>query len=219
MTETTTGATGTPTGATTGTTSGTARTGVAPGTEAPDFTLKDNHGRTVRLSELRAGPEGDGRNVVLLFYPFAFTGVCTGELHALRDELPAFVNDDTQLLAVSTDSIHTLRVFAEQEGLEYPCCRTSGRTGGPHGRTGSSTRTRAARCAAPSSSTRRAWCAGRSSTGCRTPATSMTTSRPSPHYDDNSPLLIAVSRERPCEGGVVPVNRTRGGNRPLRFDR
>ncbi|WP_405618444.1 peroxiredoxin [Streptomyces sp. NBC_01508] len=131
MTETTTGATGTPTGATTGTTSGTARTGVAPGTEAPDFTLKDNHGRTVRLSELRAGPEGDGRNVVLLFFPFAFTGVCTGELHALRDELPAFVNDDTQLLAVSTDSIHTLRVFAEQEGLEYPLLSDFW----PHGRT------------------------------------------------------------------------------------
>lgn len=57
---------------------------------------------------------------MLIFYPFAFTGVCTGELRALRDELPTFVNDDTQLLAVSTDSIHTLRIFADQEGLEYP---------------------------------------------------------------------------------------------------
>ncbi|TQK44277.1 peroxiredoxin [Streptomyces sp. SLBN-118] len=85
------------------------------GTKAPDFELKDNHGRTVSLADFRGE-----KNVVLLFYPFAFTGVCTGELHALRDELPRFVNDDTQLLAVSTDSIHTLRVFAEQEGLEYP---------------------------------------------------------------------------------------------------
>ncbi|MET4926092.1 peroxiredoxin [Streptomyces sp. PSRA5] len=111
---------------------GTGRTGIEAGGVAPDFTLKDNHGRTVRLSDFRGGatvPDGDasggeggdgGRNVVLLFYPFAFTGVCTGELHALRDELPTFVNDDTQLLAVSTDSIHTLRIFAEQEGLEYP---------------------------------------------------------------------------------------------------
>ncbi|MET9508914.1 peroxiredoxin [Streptomyces flavidovirens] len=88
------------------------------GTPAPDFELKDNHGRTVRLSEFRI--PGDARNVVLLFYPFAFTGVCTGELRALRDELPKFVNDDVQLLAVSTDSIHTLRVYAEQEGFEYP---------------------------------------------------------------------------------------------------
>ncbi|GAA2930153.1 peroxiredoxin [Streptomyces enissocaesilis] len=100
------------------------------GTKAPDLELKDNHGRTVRLSGFWVpdGPGGAGdadgsdgaRNVVLLFYPFAFTGVCTGELRALRDELPKFVNDDVQLLAVSTDSIHTLRVYAEQEGIEYP---------------------------------------------------------------------------------------------------
>ncbi|MER5963284.1 peroxiredoxin [Streptomyces sp. NPDC002057] len=85
------------------------------GTKAPDFELRDNHGRTVRLSGFR-----DEKNVVLLFYPFAFTGVCAGELGELRDNLPAFVNDDTQLLAVSNDSIHTLRVFAEQESLEFP---------------------------------------------------------------------------------------------------
>ncbi|MCX5225991.1 peroxiredoxin [Streptomyces sp. NPDC006553] len=85
------------------------------GTEAPDFALKDNHGRTVRLSDFRGE-----KNVVLLFYPFAFTSVCAGELGELRDNHPTFVNDDTQLLAVSNDSIHTLRVFAEQESLEYP---------------------------------------------------------------------------------------------------
>ncbi|EST22543.1 peroxiredoxin [Streptomyces niveus] len=118
---------------------GTGRAGtaapIAVGDHAPDFSLKDNHGRTVRLADFRSGPAGhdgggeasgagdrdlDGKNVVLVFYPFAFTGVCAGELGALRDALPAFVNDDTQLLAVSTDSIHTLRIFAEQEGLEYP---------------------------------------------------------------------------------------------------
>ncbi|MFJ4942595.1 peroxiredoxin [Streptomyces albidoflavus] len=85
------------------------------GTKAPDFELKDQHGQTVRLSDFRGE-----KNVVLLFYPFAFTGVCTGELCALREELPKFVNDDTQLLAVSNDSPFALRVFAEQEGLEYP---------------------------------------------------------------------------------------------------
>ncbi|WP_151773043.1 peroxiredoxin [Streptomyces abyssomicinicus] len=85
------------------------------GSQAPDFELKDNHGRTVRLSDHRGA-----KNVVLLFYPFAFTGVCTGELCDIRDNLPSFVNDDTQVLAVSADSIHTLRVYAEQEGFEYP---------------------------------------------------------------------------------------------------
>ncbi|MEU3525089.1 peroxiredoxin [Streptomyces sp. NPDC038707] len=85
------------------------------GDKAPDFELKDNHGRSVKLSDFRGE-----KNVVLLFYPFAFTGVCTGELCELRDNLPKFTDRDTQLLAVSNDSIHTLRVFAEQEGLEYP---------------------------------------------------------------------------------------------------
>lgn len=88
---------------------------IEPGTKAPDFALKTQHGETVRLADFRGE-----KNVVLLFYPFAFTGVCTGELCALRDELPTFVNDDVQLLAVSNDSPFSLRVFAEQEGLTYP---------------------------------------------------------------------------------------------------
>ncbi|MEU9338652.1 peroxiredoxin [Streptomyces sp. NPDC048290] len=85
------------------------------GDKAPEFELKDNHGATVRLADFRGE-----KNVVLLFYPFAFTGVCTGELCEVRDNLPRFADRDTQVLAVSNDSIHTLRVFAEQEGLEYP---------------------------------------------------------------------------------------------------
>ncbi|MEU8619689.1 peroxiredoxin [Streptomyces sp. NPDC048623] len=89
------------------------------GAQAPDFELKDNHGRTVRLSDFAGGPAGS-KNVVLFFYPFAFTGVCTGELRVLRERAGEFVNDDTQLLAVSADSMHTLRVFGEQEDLEFP---------------------------------------------------------------------------------------------------
>ncbi|MFE4047883.1 peroxiredoxin [Streptomyces sp. YIM B13518] len=85
------------------------------GDKAPAFELKDNHGATVRLSDFRGR-----KNVVVIFYPFAFTGVCTGELCEVRDRLPQFSDRDTQVLAVSNDSIHTLRVFAEQEGLEYP---------------------------------------------------------------------------------------------------
>jgi peroxiredoxin len=88
---------------------------IEAGTKAPDLSLRNQHGETVTLSGFRGE-----KNVVLLFYPFAFTGVCTGELCALRDELPTFVNDDVQLLAVSCDSPFTLRVFAEREGLDYP---------------------------------------------------------------------------------------------------
>ncbi|KOV68127.1 peroxiredoxin [Streptomyces sp. AS58] len=85
------------------------------GDKAPGFELRDNHGRDVRLTDLRGE-----KNVVLVFYPFAFTGVCTGELCEIRDNLPRFSDRDTEVLAVSNDSIHTLRVFAEQEELEYP---------------------------------------------------------------------------------------------------
>ncbi|MFC1409968.1 peroxiredoxin [Streptacidiphilus sp. N1-12] len=85
------------------------------GTEAPDFELKNQHGELVKLSDFRGE-----KNVVVVFYPFAFTGVCTGELCSLERELPQFQNDDVQILAISNDSPFTLRVFAEKEGLEYP---------------------------------------------------------------------------------------------------
>lgn len=85
------------------------------GSPAPEFSLKNQHGELVSLSDFRGE-----KNVVLVFYPFAFTGVCTGELCSLERELPSFQNDDVQILAVSNDSPFTLRVFAEKEGLEYP---------------------------------------------------------------------------------------------------
>ncbi|MGH3344081.1 MAG: peroxiredoxin [Carbonactinosporaceae bacterium] len=85
------------------------------GTPAPDFELKDQHGQSVKLSAF----QGD-RNVVLVFYPFAFTGVCTGELRAIRDELSSLQNHTAQVLCVSVDSPFSLRVFADQEGLDYP---------------------------------------------------------------------------------------------------
>ena len=88
---------------------------VEVGTKAPDVTLRNQHGETVTLSEFKGR-----KNVVLLFYPFAFTGVCTGELCEVRDNLPQFSDRDVQLLAVSCDSPFSLRVFAEKEGLEYP---------------------------------------------------------------------------------------------------
>ncbi|WP_377271585.1 peroxiredoxin [Peterkaempfera sp. SMS 1(5)a] len=85
------------------------------GSQAPDFELKNQHGELVKLSDFRGE-----KSVVLVFYPFAFTGVCTGELCAIKEELPRLQNDEVQILAVSNDSPFTLRVFAEREGLEYP---------------------------------------------------------------------------------------------------
>lgn len=84
------------------------------GAEAPDFELPDQHGAAVRLSSLR------GRPVVVLFFPFAFTGVCTGELAAVRDELLPAVGDAARVLAVSCDSMFALRVFGDANGLDFP---------------------------------------------------------------------------------------------------
>jgi peroxiredoxin len=87
---------------------------VEVGQEAPDFELKDTHGATVRLSEFRGS-----KNVVLVFYPLAFSGVCTGELCALRDEFPEVTRDDVELLTVSVDSSFALRTWAERDGFTF----------------------------------------------------------------------------------------------------
>jgi mycoredoxin-dependent peroxiredoxin len=88
---------------------------VTVGSDAPDFELRDQHAQTHKLSSYRGE-----KNVVLVFYPFAFTGVCTGELQAIRDELTTLRSADTEVLAVSCDTVPSLRVFAEQEGFDYP---------------------------------------------------------------------------------------------------
>ena len=85
------------------------------GREAPDFTLRDQHGQDVTLSSYRGS-----KAVVVMFYPYAFSRVCTGELCAVRDSLPSFESDAVQVLAVSCDPMFTLRAFAESEGLTFP---------------------------------------------------------------------------------------------------
>ena len=88
---------------------------VEVGQAAPEFTLTNQYGQPVSLADFRGE-----KNVVVMFYPFAFTGVCTGELCAIRDRYTDFVNDDTAVLSISCDSAHSLRVFSEQEGLTHP---------------------------------------------------------------------------------------------------
>ena len=84
------------------------------GTPAPDFTLMDQHGSPVTLSSFKGE-----KNVVILFYPFAFSGICTGELCALRDDLSAFQNDKVELISISCDPMYANKVFAEQEGYKF----------------------------------------------------------------------------------------------------
>jgi len=77
---------------------------VEVGDQAPDFELRDQHGTPVKLSSFRGE-----KNVVLVFYPLAFSGVCSGEMQALRDEFPEANRDDVALLTVSVDSGYALR--------------------------------------------------------------------------------------------------------------
>jgi peroxiredoxin len=85
------------------------------GSVAPDFELKDQHGTPVKLSDFRGS-----KDVVLVFYPLAFSGICTGELCAIRDELPTLGGDDVQVLAVSVDSVFAQRAWSEQEKYQFP---------------------------------------------------------------------------------------------------
>jgi peroxiredoxin len=87
---------------------------VEVGQEAPDFELSDQHGKPVRLSGFRGK-----KNVVLVFYPLAFSGVCTSELCAMRDDFPEVNRDDVELLTVSVDSTFTHRAWSDQEKFGF----------------------------------------------------------------------------------------------------
>lgn len=82
---------------------------------APDFALRDQNKELVTLSELRGR-----KNVVLVFYPKSFTGVCQGELCAIRDEIADFSNDEVQTLAVSVDSDAVHAQWAKEQGYAFP---------------------------------------------------------------------------------------------------
>jgi mycoredoxin-dependent peroxiredoxin len=85
------------------------------GDRAPDFTLRDQNNEEVVLSGFRGE-----KAVLVIFYPLAFTGICTGELCRVRDELPTFQNDDVQVLTISVDSPYSHKIFSEKEGYEFP---------------------------------------------------------------------------------------------------
>jgi peroxiredoxin len=86
-----------------------------PGVEAPDFTLRDQHGQEQVLSSRRGS-----RNVLLVFYPFAFTGVCSGEMLALSENVTKWEELGTDVLAVSCDPVPSLRAFSESQELKIP---------------------------------------------------------------------------------------------------
>ncbi|MGH3366884.1 MAG: redoxin domain-containing protein, partial [Nocardioidaceae bacterium] len=85
------------------------------GATAPEFALKDQHGQTVSLADFR-----DKQSVLLVFYPWSFSRICTREVCEIRDALPTLHGDDSVVLAVSCDAMFTQRAFADTEGPEYP---------------------------------------------------------------------------------------------------
>jgi mycoredoxin-dependent peroxiredoxin len=87
---------------------------VAVGDTAPDFTLKNAQGDEVTLSSFRGQP------VVIVFYPFTFTGVCEGELCEIRDDPSAYERAGAQVLAISCDTRHAQRIWSEQQGYTFP---------------------------------------------------------------------------------------------------
>jgi peroxiredoxin len=88
---------------------------IEAGQPAPAFTLKDQDGNDVSLSDY-AGEKA----VALVFYPFTFTGVCEGELCQLRDDIGDYEAAGVQVLAVSCDSKNSQKVWAEQKGWTFP---------------------------------------------------------------------------------------------------
>ncbi|MFF2842669.1 peroxiredoxin [Paenarthrobacter sp. NPDC057981] len=83
------------------------------GQPAPDFELLNQYGEPVRLTDYR------GVNVVVVFFPFAFSGICTGELCEIRDNIAQFKDSNATVLAISVDSKFAQRAYAEHEGFDF----------------------------------------------------------------------------------------------------
>jgi len=89
--------------------------GLPVGGPAPDFRLRDQFGQDVALSDFRGT-----KAVAIVFFPWAFSNVCTSEMSGIRDRLDEFLTFDTEVLAISCDPTYSLRVFADTDGLNFP---------------------------------------------------------------------------------------------------
>lgn len=83
------------------------------GQEAPDFTLRDEDRKEVKLSDLRGQP------VMIAFYPMAFSPVCQGEMCTIRDEWAGFEQAGAKVLAISRDNVWSLKAWKEQQGFKH----------------------------------------------------------------------------------------------------
>ena len=88
--------------------------GLKVGTEAPDFTLPDANGNQISLSDYQ------GKNVLLVFYPLDWSPACSDQLSLYQSELDEFENQDTQVLAISVDSLYSHGAWAAVRGITFP---------------------------------------------------------------------------------------------------
>jgi len=84
------------------------------GDVAPDFTLYDSDKKQISLSSFR------GQDVLLLFYPVAFTSTCTKELCSTRDNISFYKNMNAQVLAISVDTVYSLAKYKAEQNLNFP---------------------------------------------------------------------------------------------------
>ena len=88
--------------------------GLEVGAAAPDFTLKNQFGEDVTLSQIVTE-----RPTLIVFYPFAFSGICTGELCTIRDTMPSFDDASVRVVGISCDPMFTQRAWAEDQGYDF----------------------------------------------------------------------------------------------------
>jgi len=86
---------------------------IAPGQQAPDFTLRDTEKNKITLSDQR------GKNVVLLFFPLAFTSTCTKELCMTRDNIAIYNGLNAAIFGISVDSLFSLKKYKEEQSLNF----------------------------------------------------------------------------------------------------
>jgi glutaredoxin-dependent peroxiredoxin len=87
---------------------------IEPGQKAPSFELYNSEKVKVKLEDLR------GKNVLLLFFPLAFTSTCTAELCSVRDDISSYNKMNAEVFGISVDSLHTLKRYKQDQQLNFP---------------------------------------------------------------------------------------------------
>lgn len=88
--------------------------GISIGQQAPGFSLFNTEKKKISLEDYK------GQNLVLLFFPLAFTSVCTAELCSVRDNMAAYNKSSAEVVGISVDSLFTLAKFREEQQLNFP---------------------------------------------------------------------------------------------------